>query len=135
MRITNVVWDHDRRRRPALRLDLDGQPARFPSAQRRALLDRGIVQGMIFFPSEQRDRAEQHRFLLPAAVPGLSATDLAGCTDDPTVFALYTAMCQAITAGRWRPGHHALGEPERQAQPRRPHRPALLRGYGQEPEV
>jgi hypothetical protein len=101
--ISNVAWIRDRRDRPVLQLRLDGQPAYIRSAQRGELTRRGIVQGIPFFAREWSAPAAR-RFMRGPSQPGLGAADLAGCTDDPRVFALYQAMCRAIAAGTWRPG-------------------------------
>jgi hypothetical protein len=51
MTIANVAWVLDHRSRPVLELDLDGHPAHIRSSQRGELLERGIVEGMVFFAS------------------------------------------------------------------------------------
>ena len=104
--ITNVEWVRDHQHRPVLRLNLDGHPAQIPSKQRQELLRRGIVQGVDFFRSERADQTAS-RFMRGAVEPGLPRARLAGCTDDPQVFALYEAMCRAIGAGTWQPGPQA----------------------------
>ena len=106
MTITNVAWILDHQQRFVLRLCLDGQPAHIHSAQRVELTRRGLVKGVAFFASEWRAQAD-HPFIHGQIEPGLTETDLAGCTDDPQVFALYEQMCQAIRAGTWQPGPRA----------------------------
>jgi hypothetical protein len=103
MTITHGAWIRDRRDRPVLQLRLDGQPAHIRSAQRGELTRRGIVQGIPFFAREWSAPAAR-RFMRGAIQPGIGAADLAGCTDDPRVFALHQDMCRAIAAGTWRPG-------------------------------
>ena len=103
MTIANVAWVRDQRGRPVLELDLDGHPAHIRSSQRTELLDRGIVEGMVFFKSE---RAIQfpNAFMRGEFGPALTQADLLGCTDDPQVFALFEEMSRAVLAGTWRPG-------------------------------
>jgi len=102
MTVTNVVWVRDQRGRPTLELDLDGHPAHIRSSQKTALLERGIVDGMIFLAS---DRAAQlPNIHLHNAVEAAYAADLAGCTDDSGVFGLYQEMCAAIRRDDWRAG-------------------------------
>ena len=103
MTVANVAWILDKRGRPVLELDLDGHPAHIRSSQRTELLERGIVEGMVFYKSE---RAAQfpNAFMRGEFGPALTQADLLGCTDDPAVFALFEAMCRAILDGTWRAG-------------------------------
>lgn len=103
MTIADVAWVRDHRGRPVLELDLDGHPAHIRSSQRTELLDRGIVEGMVFFASE-RSGQFPNAFLRGEFGPALTEGDLVGCTDDPAVFALFEQMCRAILDGTWRPG-------------------------------
>jgi hypothetical protein len=107
MTISDVVWLRDHRGRPVLQLELDGHPAYVRSGQKAALLDRGIVDGIVFFASERSTRLAD-AFVRGDYGPQLSAIDLIGCTDDPQVFALYEEMGRAILAGTWRPGPRPL---------------------------
>ncbi len=103
MTITNVAWARDQRGRPVLELNLDGHPAHIRSSQRTALLDRGIVEGMVYFASERAGQFP-NAFLRGEFGPALTEGDLVGCTDDPAVFALFGQMCRAVLDGTWRPG-------------------------------
>ena len=103
MTITDVAWTLDQRGRPVLELDVDGHPAHIRSSQRTDLLDRGIVEGMVFFASE-RSGQFPNAFMRGDGGPALSEGDLVGCTDDPAVFALFGQMCHAVLDGTWRPG-------------------------------
>jgi hypothetical protein len=103
MDISHVAWIHDARRRPVLQLSLGGYLAHFPSAQPLELLRRGLLKGVHFFTSEARDQAD-HPFIRARIESGLSDKQLEGCTDDPRVVILHRKMCQAISAGTWRPG-------------------------------
>ncbi len=103
MNITDVTWSRDHHGKPVLELRLDGHPAYIRSSQKTELTTRGILDGIVFLDSERR-----------AQVPGLyvhgdfapeyQGLDLVGCTDDPEVFALYQAMCEAIRTDRWHEG-------------------------------
>ena len=103
MTITNVAWALDHRGRPVLELDLDGHPAHIRSSQRTELLERGIVEGMVFFTSE-RSGQFPNAFMRGDGGTALSEGALVGCTDDPAVFAQFEEMCRAILDGTWRPG-------------------------------
>lgn len=103
MTIANVAWSVDQRGRPVLELDVDGHAAYIHSSQRTALLDRRIVEGMVFFASE-RSGQFANRFMRGGGGPVLSRGDLVGCTDDPAVFALFEEMGRALLNGTWRPG-------------------------------
>ena len=105
--ITNVAWARDHRRRSVLDLEMDGHPAHVPSSQKSELLRRGIVEGIVFFASE-RSAQLPNIFMRGDLGPELTEADLIGCTDDPRVFALYEAMCQAIRTDTWRPGPRPL---------------------------
>ncbi len=107
MMITDVAWVRDHQHRCALQLRLDGHPAHILSSQRREYTRRGLLKGIDFLASEWRAQAT-HAFIRGPVEPGLSERDLAGCTDDPEVFALYEEMCQAILAGTWQPGPRAF---------------------------
>ena len=108
MTITDVEWVRDRRDRAVLQLCLDGHAAHIPSGQAVELTRRGIVKGVDFLMSEWRMKRSVHPFIRGSIEPGLSEVDLAGCTDDPGVFALHEEMGQAITAGTWQPGPRPL---------------------------
>ncbi len=103
MTIANVMWVRDHRGRPVLEFDLDGHPAHIRSSQRTELLERGIVEGMVFFASE-RSGQFPNAFMRGDGEMSLSEGALVGCTDDPAVFALFEEMCRAILDGTWRPG-------------------------------
>src|SRR6266511_2731358 len=100
--VTNVSWVLDQRGRPTLELDLDGHPAHIRSSQKTALLQRGIVDGMVFFASERA--AQLPNIHLHGDVDAAYAADLAGCTNDPGVFGLYQEMCAAIRLDTWQAG-------------------------------
>ena len=108
MNITDVAWARDRRGREVLRLRLDGHAAHIPSGQSMELTRRGIVKGVDFLMSEWRMKRSVHPFIRRSIGPGLSEVDLAGCTDDPRVFALHEEMGRAITDGTWQPGPRPL---------------------------
>jgi hypothetical protein len=101
--ISNVAWVRDHQHHLVLQLRLDGQPAHIRSSQPVELTRRGLVKGVAFFASEWREQAA-HPFIRGEVEPGLAETELAGCTDDPRVIALYEEMCQAIRDGTWQPG-------------------------------
>jgi hypothetical protein len=101
--LSNVAWVRGHKHRPILQLSIDGHQAHIRSEQKLELTPRGIVKGIDFLASEWRDRAD-HVFIQRDVEPGLAEADLAGCTDDVRVFALYEEMCQAIAADTWRPG-------------------------------
>ena len=103
MTIANVAWVLDHRSRPVLELDLDGHPAHIRSSQRGELLERGIVEGMVFFASE-RSGQFPNAFMRGDGGPSLGEADLVGCTDDPAVFALFAEMSRAVLDGTWRAG-------------------------------
>jgi hypothetical protein len=105
--ISNVAWTRDQRDRPVLQLELAGHPVYVRSGQKAALLDRGIVDGIVFLASE-RARQLPNRFLRGDHRSEFTDIDLIGCTDDPRVFALYEEMCDAIRADTWRPGPRPL---------------------------
>jgi hypothetical protein len=102
MTVTNVSWVLDQRGRPTLDLDLDGHPAHIRSSQKTALLQRGIVDGMVFFASERA--AHLPNIHLHGEVDAAYTGDLVGCTNDPGVFALYQEMCAAIRLDAWQAG-------------------------------
>src|SRR6185503_4885037 len=101
MKITDVAWVQDRLGRRALDLRLDGHPAHFQTNQRSALLELGILAGVSYLNSERRDVARNPYIQGSYA---LSQAELAGCTDDPGVYALFTEMCAAIRTGSWTAG-------------------------------
>jgi hypothetical protein len=103
MTIFNVAWVLDHRSRPVLELDVDGHPAHIRSSQRGELLERGIVEGMVFFASE-RSGQFPNAFMRGDGGPSLGEADLVGCTDDPAVFALFEDMSRAVLDGTWRAG-------------------------------
>ena len=103
MTSANGARVRDHRCRPVLELDLDGHQAHIRSSQRTELLERGIVEGMVFFTSE-RSGQFPNAFMRGDGGTALSEGALVGCTDDPAVFALFEEMCRAILDGTWRPG-------------------------------
>jgi hypothetical protein len=108
MTITDVKWVRDRHDREVLQLRLDGQAAHIPSGQPVQLTRRGLVKGVDFLMSEWRMQRSVHPFIRRSIEPGLSEVDLAGCTDDPRVFALHEEMGRAIAASTWQPGPRPL---------------------------
>jgi hypothetical protein len=103
MIVTNATWALDHQHRRVLRLNLDGHPAHILSEQRLALTSRGLVKGIDFLASEWHRQAD-HTFIRGQIDSGLAEADLTGCTNDPSVVALYQEMCAAIRDGSWRPG-------------------------------
>jgi hypothetical protein len=63
-------------------------------------------------------RRSAHPYIRGVIEPGLGEADLAGCTDDPRVFALHGEMCRAIADGTWRPGPRSLSAPSPETPPR-----------------
>jgi hypothetical protein len=101
--ITDVAWVRDGHGRQALELTLDGHPFHARSSQRPALTRLGIVEGVVFLESERLGQ-QPNPYIRGDYAPAFEPRDLIGCTDDPGVFALYQAMCDAIRTDRWRPG-------------------------------
>jgi len=101
--ISDVRWVRDQHGRPALELRLDGHPAHIRSSQRTDLTRLGIVDGMVLLDSD-RSRQLPNRFVTGDYAPTYVGLDLVGCTDNPDIFTLYQAMCDAIRAGTWREG-------------------------------
>ena len=119
MNLTDVEWVRDHQHRQVLQLRIDGHLAHICSEQQLALTRRGIVKGIDFFASEWRGQVP-NRFISFAqrdCERGLVEPDLAGCTDEAQVFALYQEMCRAIAAGSWRPGPRRCQPEVRPAQP------------------
>ena len=108
MTITDVEWVRDGRDRAVLQLRLDGHAAHIPSGQPVELTRRGLVKGVDFLISEWRMQRSVHPFIRRSIEPGLGEVDLAGCTDDPRVFALHQEMGRAIADGTWQPGPRPL---------------------------
>ena len=104
MTIDSVAWVRDHQHRLVLQLRIDGHLAHIASGQRVELTRRGLVQGVDFLVGDWQRRQTDHPFIHADLEPGLNERDLAGCTDDPRVCALYEEMCQAILAGAWTPG-------------------------------
>jgi hypothetical protein len=107
MKITDVAWVRDHHGKPALDLRLDGHPAHIRSSQRTELLDRGLLDGVVFLDSERGSQIP-NAFVQGNYAPAYQGLDLVGCTDDPGVFALYQAMVQAIRTDRWHEGAQPL---------------------------
>lgn len=103
MTISDVVWAWDHHGKPVLELRLDGHPLYVRSSQRTELTRRGIVEGVVFLDSERGSLAG-NPFMHADLTSELGVRDLIGCTDDPGVFALYLAMCDAIRDDTWRAG-------------------------------
>jgi hypothetical protein len=128
MTVTNVRWTLDRRGRRVLDLDLDGHPAHIHSSQKTELLQRGTVDGMVFFASERA--AQVPNIHIRGGGEAASAGDLIGVTNDPQVFALYQDMAAAIRRDTWRAGPRPapVAEPRRDRQaPRRTTAPSTPR--------
>jgi len=102
MTVTNVRWVLDQRGRATLELDLDGHPAHIRSSQKTELLQHGMVDGMVFLTSGRA--AQLPNIHLHGDIEAAYAADLAGCTNDPGVFALYQEMCAAIRLDAWQAG-------------------------------
>lgn len=100
MNITNVAWSRDHTGKPVLELRLDGHPAYIRSSQKAELTRRGIVEGVVVLASE-RSAHLPNVYLRRGVPPGFQELELAGCTDDAEVFALYQAMCEAIRTNHW----------------------------------
>ena len=107
MIIADVAWVHSQRGLPTLELMLDGHPAHFRSRQKAELLQRGILDGLIFLASE-RGAQVPGTYVHGDYRPEFDGLDLVGCTDDPGVFALYQEMCDAIRSDRWKVGPRPL---------------------------
>jgi hypothetical protein len=103
MKITDVAWARDQRGRPTLDLRLDGHAAHIRSSQKTELTRLGLLAGISFLDSERGSQIP-NRFVAGNYAPGFTGLELVGCTDDPQVFALYQAMCKAISSGTWRVG-------------------------------
>lgn len=103
MNITNVTWVQDRLGNAALDLEINGRQAHFRSSQRSGLLERGILEGISYLRSERSDPT-RNVYIKGSYAPAFSDAELVGCTDDATVFALFTEMCGAIRAGSWLSG-------------------------------
>ncbi len=107
MTIADVAWILDQRGRPVSELDVDGHPAHIRSSQRTELLQRGIIEGMVFFASERTGQFP-NAFIRGAFGRALTEADLLGCTDDPAVFALFGEMSRAVLDGTWRAGPRSM---------------------------
>jgi hypothetical protein len=103
MIIANVAWIRSQRGLPTLELTLDGHPAHIRSRQQAGFLERGIVEGIIFLASE-RSAQLPNIYIHGDYRPAYDGLDLAGCTDDPGVFALYQEMSEAIRTDSWKVG-------------------------------
>jgi hypothetical protein len=103
MRLTDVAWTRDHRGSPVLELKIDGHPAYIRSSQKTELTRRGIVDGVVFLRSE-RGSQRPGVYIHGDYAPAYQGLDLVGCTDDPDVFGLYQAMCDAIRTGTWHEG-------------------------------
>lgn len=103
MRLTDVAWARDHHGKPVLELKVDGHPAHIRSGQKTELTDRGIVDGIVFLRSERGGQLP-NKYIRGDYAPAYQGLDLVGCTDDPGVFALYQAMCDAIRTDSWREG-------------------------------
>jgi len=101
--ISDVAWVRDGHGRQALKLMLDGHAFHARSSQRPALTRLGIVEGIVFLVSQRLSQLP-NRFMHGDYAPAFQPGDLVGCTDDPGVFALFQAMCDAIRTDRWQPG-------------------------------
>jgi hypothetical protein len=110
MIIADVAWIRSQRGLPTLELTLDGHPAHIRSRQKSTLLERGIVDGVIFLASE-RSAQVPNIYIHGDYRPEFDGLDLVGCTDDPRVFVLYQEMCDAIRAGNWKAGTHPMLTP------------------------
>ena len=107
MIIADVAWIRSQRGLPTLELTLDGHPAHIRSRQKSELLQRGIVDGVIFLASE-RSAQVPNIYIHGDYRPEYDGLDLVGCTDDPGVFALFQEMCDAIRADSWKVGPRPL---------------------------
>jgi len=107
MIITDIAWIRSQRGLPTLELTLDGHPAHFRSRQKTELLQRGILDGIMFLASERTIQVPS-MFIHRDHQQAYDGLDLVGCTDDPGVFALFQEMCDAIRADRWKVGPRPL---------------------------
>lgn len=107
MIVTDVKWTRDHHGGPVLELKLDGHPVYIRSGQRTDLIDRGIVDGVVFLNSE-RARQLPNVYIRGDYAPDCHGLDLVGCTDDPTVFALFQSMCEAIRTDTWHEGARTM---------------------------
>jgi hypothetical protein len=103
MNLTDVTWTRDHHGKPVLELKVDGHPAYIRSSQKTELTQRGIVDGIVFLDSERGSQLP-NVYIHGNYAPAYQGLDLVGCTDDPSVFALYQAMCTAIRTGTWHEG-------------------------------
>jgi hypothetical protein len=103
MKITDVAWVRDHHGQPALDLRLDGHPAHIRSSQKTELTQRGLLDGIVFLNSERGSQVP-NIYVQGNYAPAYEGLELVGCTDNPQVFALFQAMCQAIRTDRWREG-------------------------------
>ena len=103
MTITDVIWSLDHQGNPVLELKMDGHPAYIRSRQKTELTNRGIVNGVVFLRSE-RAAQDPCVYIHGDVARDSNGHNLVGCTDDPQVFALYQAMCEAIRNDRWHEG-------------------------------
>jgi hypothetical protein len=101
--VTDVSWTRDHHGKPVLELNLDGHPVHVRSSQKTALTDRGIVEGVVFLDSERASQLP-NLYIRGDYAPDYNGLDLVGCTDDPTVFALFQTMCEAIRTDAWHEG-------------------------------
>lgn len=108
MRLTDVAWTRDHHGKPVLALNMDGHPVYIRSGQKTELTRRGIVDGIVFLDSERSSQSPD-AYIHGNYAPAFQGLDLVGCTDDPDVFALYQAMCEAIRTGTWHEGRRADG--------------------------
>ncbi|MGE3272058.1 MAG: hypothetical protein AB7P40_25110 [Chloroflexota bacterium] len=109
MTISDVRWIRDAHGKLALDLLLDGQHVRIRSSQRPALTRLGLLDGVVLLASNRGGRMS-NPLVQGDYAPTFQPRDLVGCTDNPTVFALYQAMCDAIRGGTWQAGARPSGE-------------------------
>ena len=107
MKITDVAWVRDHHGLPALDLRLDGHPAHIRSSQKTELTRRGLLDGIVFLDSERGSQVP-NIYVQGNYAPAYGGLDLVGCTDNPQVFALFQAMCQAIRTDGWHEGVQPL---------------------------
>lgn len=97
MKIENVRWGSDHGR-CHVDVRLDGYPARIRQEQKPTLIERGIIS-----LGEEWDRRIPE-IVLEDLAAGIGRTVLRGCTDDPTVFALWEEITDATIAGVFQSG-------------------------------
>jgi hypothetical protein len=109
VKVTEVGWMRDVHGKQALELKLDGHPMHIRSSQKTGLIERGILEGVVFLDSELASQLP-NPYIQGDHAPAYTPRDLVGCTDDAGVFALYQVMCEAIRTDRWSVGGQPVAQ-------------------------